>query len=124
VPASRSASWLFGALLALSALVGTAGLLAVVIMREPDVGSIAAFLAFFVLVAFAAAAAILYYLPRRIAGTRRRPRTLPVMRRGGIVAFGLGLLALLRVIDALTPMTAAFVLVALATLEGFLSARG
>jgi hypothetical protein len=74
------------------------------------------------IVAFAGAAAVFYWFAR-IRGRRRRGAAIVALRRGAIVGLGVMALGSLRVIDALSPITAIFLLAALAALEGFLSAR-
>lgn len=110
---------LAGALLLGLLLVGY-----VVAAREPrDVGALGLLLLGIALVTFSLAAAALYYLPTRLRASRRRPRRLPALRRGALVGAAVATLAFLRVLDALSAVTAAFVLAAFAALEGVLSAR-
>lgn len=74
--------------------------------------------------AFAIASAVLHYLPARLGRGRRRALWRTSLRRGFLVGLGVATLAFLRVVDALSAVTAAFVLMALAALEGVLSTRG
>ncbi len=46
------------------------------------------------------------------------------LRRGVLFGLGVALFAFLRVVDALSPITAAFVVIVLASLEGAFAARG
>jgi hypothetical protein len=111
-------------LLALAALAGIALAALIVATREPDdPAAVAAVLFGVAIVAFAVASATFYYLPR-LARRRRRSAGLVALRRGAIVGLGVFILGTLRVLDALTAVTAAFLLAGLAALEGLLSARG
>lgn len=103
-------------------LAGLVAIASVVVTAEPsDPGAVAGLLVGLAVVAFALASTGFYYLPR---GPRRRQRAGEAVRRGALVAGGLTTLAFLRAIDALTVVTALFVLGAVAALEGALSARG
>lgn len=102
-------------------LAGLVEIAAVVLTAEPnDPVAVAGLLVGLAVVAFALASAGFYYLAR----ARRRQRAREALRRGALVAGGLTTLAFLRAIDALTVVTALFVLGAVAALEGALSARG
>ena len=110
-------------LLALAAAAGLLLVMVIVATREPqDAAAVSALLLGVGVVAFAAASTIFYYLPR--PRPRRRRSGLIALRRGALVGVGVGALGLLRVADALSAVTAAFLVVALAALEALLSARG
>ncbi len=110
--------------LALAFLVGAAVIGGLLATREPtEPAAVWALLAGLGLVTFALTAAALYYVPSRLRRERRRRRRAPALRRGAILGLAVASLAFLRVLDALTVVTAVFVLAALAALEGVLSAR-
>lgn len=116
---------MIGRVLAVTFLAGAADILFVLATREPrEPEAVAALLVGVGLVTFALAAAAHYYLPARLRRTRRRPRAAPALRRGALLGVGVAALAFLRAVDALSIVTAAFVVAALAALEGVLSARG
>jgi hypothetical protein len=109
--------------LALAFLVGLADVGWVIATLEPsDPAAVAALLFGIGLMTFAVASATLYFLPLRLR-TRRRPRPGPALRRGALLGTAIASLAFLRTLDALSAVTAAFVLAAFAALEGLLSAR-
>lgn len=56
-------------------------------------------------------------------GKRREVATARGLRRGAMVGSAIGLIALLRVLDGLTPLTAAFVIAPFVVAEAVLSAR-
>lgn len=60
---------------------------------------------------------------RSVRGARRDAATLRGLRRGVMVGCALALLALLRVVDGLTPLTAAFTLAPFLIAEAVLSGR-
>ena len=111
-------------LLALAAIAGVLLVAVIVSTREPqDAAAVAALLFGVGVVTFAAASATFYYVPR--LRSRRRPSSaLIALRRGALVGVGVMALGSLSVVDALSAVTAAFVVAALAALEGLLSARG
>lgn len=111
-------------LLILAALSGLLLAAIVVATREPDdPAAVAALLLGLGIAAFAATSATLYYVPG-VRSRRRRSSAMVALRRGMIVGMGVIALGFLRVFDALSAITAAFLLAALAALEGVLSARG
>lgn len=114
------------ALLLAAALVG--GVVSVgygVALREPtEPVAVALVLVGFGLVAFAVSSAALHYVGRQLGRGPRQRRTGASLRRGMLVGVGVTTLAFLRVVDALSAVTAVFVLAALAALEGALAARG
>ena len=115
---------MLGRLLALAAAAGLLLAGVVVTTREPDDASaVAGLLLGLGVVSFAIASAIFYYLPR-LRSRRRRSAALVALRRGAIVAIGVVALGSLRALDALSAITAAFLVAGLAALEGLLSARG
>lgn len=116
---------MIGRALAVAFVAGIADLLFVVATREPrEPEAVAALVLGLGLVVFALAAATLYYLPARVRRPRRRPRAAPALRRGALLGAAVAALAFLRAADALSVVTAVFVIAALAALEGVLSARG
>ena len=105
---------MIGRLLALAFLSAAALVAVVVATQEPEDRLALGGLLFGVgAIAFAVSAALFYYVP-----TRRRRRARIALRRGAVAVAGS-----LRAVDALTIVTAIFVLAALAALEGMLSAR-
>jgi hypothetical protein len=111
-------------LLALAAAAGVLLAGVIVSTREPqDAAAIAALLFGVGVLAFAAASASFYYVPR-LRSRRRRSSGMIALRRGALVGVGVMALGFLRVVDALSAVTAAFLVAALAALEGLLSARG
>ena len=73
----------------------------------------------------ALAAALLAWFGARGAtrGKRRAVAAARDLRRGAMVGSAIGLVALLRVLDGLTPLTAAFVIAPFLVAEAVLSAR-
>lgn len=115
---------MIGRLLVLAAVVGLGLAGAIVTTREPeDPPAVAAFLFGLGVVVFALASASFYYVPR-LRSRRRRASAMVALRRGALVGVGVMALGFLRALDALSAFTAAFLLAALAALEGMLSARG
>lgn len=79
-----------------------------------------------VAIAFGALAAALFAALAARGAKRGKTRDLAVargLRRGAMVGSVIGLLALLRVLDGLTPLTAAFVIAPFVVAEAVLSAR-
>jgi len=108
-----------GRLLALAFLSAAALVAVVVATQEPEDRLALGGLLFGVgAIAFAVSAALFYYVP-----TRRRRRARIALRRGALVGIAVAVAGSLRAVDALTIVTAIFVLAALAALEGMLSAR-
>ena len=77
------------------------------------------------ILAGALAAALLVGLGARGAkrGKRREVAAARGLRRGAMVGSAIGLIALLRVLDGLTPLTAAFVIAPFVVAEAVLSSR-
>ena len=77
------------------------------------------------ILAGALAAALLVGLGARGAkrGKRREVAAARGLRRGAMVGSAIGLVALLRVLDGLTPLTAVFVIAPFVVAEAVLSAR-
>jgi len=112
------------ALLAIG-VAGTAIVAFTVVTREPSERlSVALVLIGIALAAGAFAARALMWASTR--GKRRNQRVAavgPALRRGAAIGAVVGTLALLRVVDGLTPITAGFVVLAFALAEVALSAR-
>lgn len=106
-------------LAALVLLAGVGLVLVVVTTQEPtDAGAVTALLFGLGVVAFGLATPLFYY-----AAPRRRRKAGVAVRRGLLVGLAVGALAFLRALGALQPITAVFLLAAVAALEGVLSAR-
>lgn len=112
---------MIGRLLVLAAFVGAVLVAIVVTTHEPEEPFAVAGLLLGVGVAVFGVASLTFYYASR--GRRRGASALIALRRGGIVAIGIVALGSLRAIDALSAVTAAFLLAALVALEGVLSAR-
>jgi hypothetical protein len=90
---------------------------------EPtEAGAVALVVASLALLVSGVTALALHYGPGREADRRRRTPARS-LRRGLIAGLGAALLAALRLMDALTPITAIFVLAALLALEGVAATR-
>lgn len=110
-------------LLAIALTAGIALIAYAVATSEPtDPGAVTLVIFGAGVTAFAVAAIAMQYSPLR--RSRRGPRREASLRRGVLVGLGIATLAFLRVVDALSLVTAAFVVIVLAALEGALSARG
>ena len=110
--------------LAVAAFAGVLVAATIVATRDPgDPNAVAALLLGVGVTTFAIASAVFFYVPR-LGTRRRRDSGLIALRRGAIVAAGIVALAGLRAVDALSAITAAFLVAALAAVEGVLSARG
>lgn len=113
-----------GALLAIAAIAAAAIAFAVATREPSERASLAIVIASAGVLAGALTARALVWLTAR--GMRRRARaaaTLVALRRGAEVGGAVALLALLRAIDGLTLITAAFVILAFGLAEAVLSAR-
>ena len=108
------------------ALVAGIGLIAYTITTaEPsDPGAVTLVVFGVGISAFAIGTAVLHYIQGPFRRGRRRARRRVSVRRGFLVGLGVATLAFLRSVDALSAVTALFVVAALAALEGVLSARG
>jgi len=97
----------------------------IVATRDPDqlVTVLAAIAGVAVTVGALVAAALVAVAGRGRRGAARDRSTLRAVRRGTVVGAVVGLVALLRVIDGLTPLTATFVVGAFLLAEVVLSAR-
>lgn len=97
----------------------------VVATRDPDrlVTVLAAVAGAAVAAGALVAAALATVASRDRAGRGRDLRMIRAVRRGAVAGSIVGLVALLRVIDGLTPLTAAFVVGAFVVAEVVLSAR-
>lgn len=111
-------------LLAIAAAAGAVTAF-VVATKDPDslLTVLAAIAAAAVAVGALTAAALAARAARGRGGKARRLRMVRAVRRGAVAGSVVGLLALLRVIDGLTPLTAAFVVGAFVLAEAVLSAR-
>ncbi|HEY8657115.1 MAG TPA: hypothetical protein VIN34_10330 [Candidatus Limnocylindria bacterium] len=109
------------------AIAAAAGAVTLVVVATRDPDQMATVLAAIAAAAVAAgalaAAGLVTIAARGRRGAARDRSTLRAVRRGTIVGAILGLVALLRVIDGLTPLTAAFVVGAFLLAEVVLSAR-
>ncbi|HUQ16933.1 MAG TPA: hypothetical protein VM070_04020 [Candidatus Saccharimonadales bacterium] len=97
----------------------------VVATRDPDrmVTVLAAIAGVAVTVGALVAALLVMLTSRRRRSSGREGSTLRAVRRGVIAGSVVGLVAILRVIDGLTPLTAAFVVGTFLLAEVVLSAR-
>ncbi|GAC1461651.1 MAG: hypothetical protein NVSMB8_13200 [Candidatus Limnocylindrales bacterium] len=97
----------------------------VVATRDPDrmVTVLAAIVGVAVTVGALVAAMLVVFASRGRRDARRNGSTLRAVRRGVIAGSVVGLVAILRVIDGLTPLTAAFVVGSFLLAEVVLSAR-
>jgi hypothetical protein len=111
-------------LLALAAVAGVLLAASIAATREPsEPAALAAFLLGLGVTTFGVASALFYYAAT-LRSPRRRPRAMVALRRGGILAVGVIAIGALRALDALSAVTAGFLVAFLAALEGGLSARG
>jgi hypothetical protein len=111
------------ALLAIAA-VAAAVLAFTVATREPsELASVALVIGSAAVVAGALSARVLLWLGARSGPRRGKRTTLRALRRGFAIGAACGVLAFLRVVDGLTLVTAAFVVLAFALAEVALSAR-
>jgi len=97
----------------------------IVVARDPDslITVLAAIAGAAVATAALVAAALVAMASRGRRGRARDIETVRAVRRGAVAGSIVGLIALLRVIDGLTPLTAAFVVGAFVIAEVVLSAR-
>lgn len=112
-----------GALLTIAATAGSVAAFTVATRDPEDRASVVVFVVALALVSGALTARALLALGGPRSGRGRTTARAVALRRGAEVGACVAILATLRVIDGLTPLTAAFVVLAFAVAEYVASAR-